>query len=59
MTEETVTIKKSRFDSLIRMEKLMLALEECGVDNWEGYGEAQQIAFSSDHDEEDEENEGD
>ena len=42
MNEETVTITKKEYDSLIRSAKVLLALEAGGVDNWEGYSESLQ-----------------
>lgn len=38
--EETITIKKSEYDDLIENSKKLEALEDCGVDSWEGYDEA-------------------
>jgi hypothetical protein len=38
--EETVTISKKRYDSLIDAQKKLDRLEAAGVDNWEGYSEA-------------------
>lgn len=47
-------ISEANYDRLIRAEKLLLALQECGVDNWEGYSEAVKIAFpEKDEDESD------
>ena len=43
MNEETITIKKEEYDSLIADAKFMRALEAAGVDNWEGYGIAQDM----------------
>jgi hypothetical protein len=37
---DTVTLTKERFESLIRTERELLALEYAGVDNWEGYSDA-------------------
>ena len=34
---ETVTITKEEYDSLLVSKKLLLALGEAGIDNWEGY----------------------
>ncbi len=41
MNEETITIPKKEYDSLVEDAKFMRALEAAGVDNWEGYGIAQ------------------
>lgn len=38
--EETIIIKKSVYDELMENSKKLEALEDCGVDNWEGYDEA-------------------
>jgi len=45
MTEETITIKKSYYETLKRSHELLTALQEYGVDNWEGYSEAMNLAF--------------
>ena len=34
---DTVTITKEEYDSLFASEKMLLALEGAGVDNWDGY----------------------
>lgn len=36
-SEETVTIKKSEYQELKDRDLWLTALENCGVDNWEGY----------------------
>lgn len=41
--EPHVVISKVRLDSLYRTERMMAALEEAGVDNWEGYDNAMRI----------------
>lgn len=41
--DETVTICKEEYDDLISDEKLLRALIDAGVDNWEGYEEAQNM----------------
>lgn len=41
--EEQVTISKTYFDKLVRIEMQMTALESAGVDNWQGYGDAMEI----------------
>jgi len=38
-----ITITKEEYDSLIKDAKFMRALEHAGVDNWEGYGIAQDL----------------
>ena len=40
MSEETVTIKKSEYDQLIKDSEFLDALRAAGVDNWDGYGYA-------------------
>lgn len=37
MEEETVTITKNEYESLLEDAKKLRALEAAGVDNWEGY----------------------
>lgn len=36
MTEETITISKKRYLSLLEREIWLQALEDAGVDNWDG-----------------------
>ena len=48
-------ISEQNYDRLIKAEKLLLALQECGVDNWEGYSDAYRIAFPREDEEEDDE----
>jgi len=40
MTEETVTISKSWYEFLLYRDRVLAALDEFGVDNWEGYSDA-------------------
>ena len=55
MTEETITISKTRYKELLRTEKELAALEAGGVDNWEWYSESLRDAgLFDDEDEEDE-----
>lgn len=42
-TEEMVTITKAQLDDLLDTEKLYLALESAGVDNWSGYDYAMEL----------------
>lgn len=51
--EPTITIKRKFYETLKRSHDLLMALQECGVDNWDGYSQAVNIAFP-DEDEEDE-----
>lgn len=37
---ETVTLTKEEYEYLVKAEERLSALEEMGVDNWEGYSEA-------------------
>jgi phage pi2 protein 07 len=37
MPEETITITKKEYESLLEDSKKLLYLEGAGVDNWEGY----------------------
>ena len=41
--EETVTITKKEHEHLLGCEKLWLALESAGVDNWHGYEYAMEM----------------
>ena len=43
MNEETVTITKQEYESLLQDRKWLEALEGAGVDNWEGYDYAREI----------------
>ncbi len=43
--EVKITISKERYNELLRIEREMLALEEYGVDNWSGYGEAMRSVY--------------
>ena len=37
MTEKTITITVKEYESLLKDSSFMRALEQAGVDNWEGY----------------------
>lgn len=37
---ESVTISKKVYDELIEDQKIMIALQNAGVDSWEGYADA-------------------
>lgn len=37
---ESVIIRKKVYDELIEDQKIMIALQNAGVDNWEGYDDA-------------------
>ena len=47
----TVTINEDYFDELINDALFLSILESHGVDNWEGYSEAQAEYYSDDEDE--------
>jgi hypothetical protein len=53
MANETTTIKTSYYETLKRSHDLLMALQEYGVDNWEGYSEAVRIAFPDADEDED------
>lgn len=38
-----VTISKEKYDDLIKRSNKLEALEQAGVDNWSGYGEAMDL----------------
>lgn len=40
MDEELLSIHKVRLEELKDAERLLIALENAGVDNWEGYSDA-------------------
>lgn len=50
MNEETVTITKKEYESLLDDRIWRIALENGGVDNWEWYGESLQQAGYYDED---------
>ena len=41
--EETVTISKEEYESLLKDSEKLSALEAAGVDNWEGYDSAMEL----------------
>lgn len=45
MDTETVTIPKKEYEALIRSNKLLDALHDAGVDNWDWYSDAYNEAF--------------
>ena len=47
----TVTINEDYFDELLNDALFLNILESHGVDNWEGYSEAQAEYYSDDEDE--------
>ena len=50
----TVTITQQEYDSLIKDRRWLYALEDAGVDNWEGIDEAVRILREQTEDKEDE-----
>lgn len=50
MNEETITISKKEYDSLIEDSEFLEALRQAGVDNWEGYSYAVEISEGDDKD---------
>lgn len=48
MSENTVTISKEEYDKLISAQNLLNALISAGVDNWEGYDIAVELAENED-----------
>lgn len=38
--EDLITITKAYYDNLVDNQKFLTALENAGVDNWEGYDNA-------------------
>lgn len=53
MPVEMITIKKSNYDRMLRAERMLEALREYGVDNWEGFSEAATLAGEDLEDSED------
>jgi len=41
--EETITISKEEYESLLEDRDMLLALQGAGVDNWEGYDYAMDL----------------
>jgi hypothetical protein len=52
---ETVTIPKIEYKSLVEDRKWLNALEDAGVDNWEGIDFARELLGEQEEDEEDDE----
>lgn len=48
MTEEKITIPKSRYNEFVARSNRLGALEAAGVDNWEGYDHAMRILHGED-----------
>lgn len=43
MQDETVIISKAEYDELMERSEFLSCLQAAGVDNWEGYGDAQEM----------------
>jgi hypothetical protein len=41
--EETITITKQEYDQLVEDQQFLHALQNAGVDNWEGYDYALEL----------------
>lgn len=50
MSQETVTIPKTEYESLKEDAKWLRALENAGVDNWEGISFAHELLGEDDDD---------
>ena len=50
MLEETITITKSEYESLLEDRKRLRSLEAAGVDNWSGYDYARELYEEDDDD---------
>lgn len=46
--EEMITISREYFDELVEDQKFLNALRACGVDNWDYYGDAQDMCYGGD-----------
>ena len=43
MEQEMITITKEEYDELKSDQSFLYCLQSCGVDNWEGYSDAQEM----------------
>lgn len=43
MNDETITMSKTEYESLLEDRKWRIAFENAGVDNWEGYDYAREL----------------
>jgi hypothetical protein len=50
--EETVTISKKEYESLLEDSEMLLALQNAGVDNWDGYDYALELLKEKEEEEE-------
>lgn len=39
----TIIISRAEYNRLLQRDLMLLALEHSGVDNWDGYGDAQDL----------------
>ena len=46
MTEDTVTISRKYYEYLVERNDWLECLEAAGVDNWDGYSEAQKMMYN-------------
>ncbi len=49
-TDETVAISKAVYARLLKRDAWLSCLEGAGVDNWDGYDYAQELAGEQDYD---------
>lgn len=45
MNDKHVQVSQETYDRLVRESNLLMALKACGVAEWEGYRDAQRLAF--------------
>lgn len=50
MSEETVTIKKTGYDRLLKDSEWLSYLEAAGVNNWSGFDDARQMRRDEERD---------
>ena len=43
LPEDSIVIQKKRYEELLESEEFLGCLQAAGVDNWEGYEQAQEI----------------
>lgn len=48
MNEDTITITKKEYADLLEARGFLNALRNAGVDNWDGYGYAQEDLYGDD-----------
>jgi len=47
-----IVLSKERYEDLIEKEERLEVLENCGVDNWEGYEYAMELIYGNKEEEE-------